>query len=459
MFRHRLWITWISLGSALMFLLGSRGMSVDAGIQAEPVTQRVSVSNSGEQGNGYSHAPALSGNGRFVVFLSESTNLVPGDLNHYQDVFLFDRLTNRVELISVSTSGEQGNEEPSRPSMSPDGRYVVFSSKATNLVNHDINLVQDVFLRDRLTGVTELISLTDTGGQGNKDSFTRRPAISADGRYVVFYSQADNLTDDEDVLGYFDIYLRDRVLKTTVRLTEGWNGDEADGDSQYPTISADGLWVAFYSSATNLVKADTNGKIDVFLYSLESGETQRVSVSSSGEQGNDDSDLAAISGDGQYVAFFSLASNLVISDTNEASDIFVHALASGETMRISVDSLGSQAEGDSDVPAISADGRYVTFYSYAENLAADDDNGYEDVFRHDRLTGETMRVSVGVFGEQGNNSSMCSAISGDGQVAAFYSFATNLVPEDTNNQVDVFVRDLTPLIPRRIYLPVVALTP
>lgn len=459
MFRHRLWIAWFSLGSAVIFLLCSRGGSADASLQAEPLTQRVSVSNSGEEGNGYSHAPALSADGRFVVFLSGSTNLVPGDLNHYQDVFLHDRLTNRIELISVSTSGEQGNDEPSRPSMSPDGRYVVFSSKAANLVNHDINLVQDVFLRDRLTGKTEMVSLTNTGGQADKDSYSRRPAISADGRYVVFYSMAQNLTDDEDVLGFFDIYLRDRVLKTTVRLTEGWNGEEADGDSQYPTISADGKWVAFYSSATNLVKADTNGKIDVFVYSLESGETQRVSVSSGGDQGNDDSDLVAISGDGQVVGFYSLASNLVISDTNEASDIFVHALASGETTRISVDSLGNQAEGDSDVPAISADGRFFTFYSYAENLVADDNNGFEDVFRHDRLTGETIRVSVGAYGEQGNNASLCSAISGDGQVAAFYSFATNLVPEDTNNQADVFVRDLALLIPRWIFLPVISLSP
>jgi Tol biopolymer transport system component len=413
-----------------------------------------------EQPNQWSHAPALSGDGRLVVFLSEASNLVAGDTNGLLDVFVYDRDTGLVELVSIGHDGSPANGEPSRPSISPDGRYVAFNSTASNLVPDDTNAHQDVFLFDRKVGLTERISLTSDEAQIDQDAFTKRPAISVDGRFVVFYSNAQALSPDAAADTY-NIYLRDRQEAETLLLTRGYDAAPANGDSVYPTISADGNWVAYYSFASNLVVSDTNHASDVFLYSRLSQETWRVSVDSSGAQGNNLSDLAAISADGRYVAFYSSASNLVPGDTNRAPDIFVHDHASGATELASRAWDGGWSNGESDVPSISADGRYVAFYSYASNLVPQDTNGFTDVYRYDRQLGSIARASLGEWLQQGSEDSMCSAISEDGQVVAFYSFAENLVEGDSNAFTDVFVRDfnravdlryvILPLLHRQVY--------
>jgi len=199
--------------------------------------------------------------------------------------------------------------------------------------------------------------------------------------------------------------------------------------------------VAFYSDSDNLVPDDTNDQRDIFVHDRGTGQTTRVSVDSSGAQGNNNSEYPAISADGRFVAFMSLATNLVAGDTNGVMDVFVHDRGTGQTTRVSVASGGAQGNGTSAVPAISADGRFVAFYSYANNLVPGDTNRRSDVFIHDRGTGQTTRVSVASGEAQANDSSEYPAISADGRFVAFESYADNLVAGDTNGVDDIFVRD------------------
>jgi Tol biopolymer transport system component len=233
--------------------------------------------------------------------------------------------------------------------------------------------------------------------------------------------------------------VHDRLTGQTTRVSVASDGAQGNGDSECPSISADGRYVAFASLASNLVPGDTNGRMDIFVHDRLTGQTTRVSVASDGTEGNGDSGFPSISADGRYVAFASLASNLVPGDTNGTWDVFVHDRLTGQTTRVSVASGGAQGNGDSRFPSISADGRYVAFQSYASNLVPGDTNGVLDVFVHDRLTGQTTRVSVASDGTQGDSYSFGSSISADGRYVAFASYASNLVPGDTNGWADVFV--------------------
>jgi uncharacterized membrane protein len=343
-----------------------------------------------------------------------------------------------MERVSVDPSGVQGNGASNSCAISADGRYVAFYSAASNLVTGDTNGQSDVFVRDRQTGATTRVSVDSAGTQGNGGS--ERPAISSDGRYVAFYSSASNLVTG-DTNGKWDVFIHDRQDGTTTRVSVDTAGAEGNGDSWSSVISSDGRYVAFYSVASNLVTGDTNGQPDVFVRDRQSGTTTRVSVDSAGTQGNYGSSGCAISADGRYVAFFSTANNLVAGDTNNANDVFVHDRQDGTTTRVSVDSSGVQGNGSSESPAISADGRFVTFYSDASNLVTGDTNGTWDVFLRDRQSGTTTRVSVDSAGTQSNGMSFSRGISADGRYVTFYSIASNLVTGDTNGKWDVFMRD------------------
>ncbi|MDD1720003.1 MAG: hypothetical protein LUQ25_08090 [Methanoregulaceae archaeon] len=399
-------------------------------------TTRVSVRSNGNQGNSYSRESSISGNTGFVAFGSNATNLVAGDTNGMRDIFVHEIGTGATTRVSVRSDGDQGDGASYSPSISRNGQIVAFDSVAANLVNGDTNHARDVYIHNRKTGVTRRISVSSTGGQAN--GFSYNPAISSNGRYVAFESYATNLVDaDTNIKG--DVFVHDRQTGATTRVSVRSNGNQGNGDSYSPSISADGRYVAFESAATNLVAGDTNGAWDVFVHDRQTGATTRVSVRSNGNQGNDDSYDPSISADGRFLAFYSGAANLVAGDTNGVYDVFVHDRDTGATKRISVRSNGNQGDSYSVRPAISSNGRYVAFDSGATNLVAGDTNEEYDVFLHDRQTAETMRVSVRSNGNQGNGYSYNPSISAAGGGVTFESDATNLVAGDTNGEYDIFV--------------------
>ncbi len=401
------------------------------------------------QGNNTSFDPSTSADGRHTAFWSAANDLVPGDTNNREDVFVVDRLTCAIERVSVSTAGVQGNNTSSFPSISDTGRYVAFMSTATNLVANDTNSAPDIFVRDRQTNSTVRASVTSAGAQAAGALGSVRPDMSGNGQFVAFLSFATNLVAG-DTNGTADVFVRDLVNNVTERVSVATGGTQGiDGDSQYdkPAISADGRYVAFASTMTNLVAGDTNVARDIFRRDRQTGTTVRVSVSTAGDQTptSQDSTSPAISADGRYIAFDSFATNLVPDDTNFNYDVFVRDMAAGTTTRVSLINQGGQPEAfawaQSVAPSISGDGRYVAFTSGAEDLVLGDNNGWNDVFIHDRTTGITRRVSTSFNGLQGDFHSAFVDLSADGTVVTYSSFASTLVPGDDNYADDVFIAE------------------
>jgi ELWxxDGT repeat protein len=406
-------------------------------------TTRISAGTDGTEGNGTSEHPSLSADGTVIAFISAATNLVPGDINSVKDVFHRNLLTGTTSRLSLAADGSQANNQSSYLSLSPNGKVIAFTSNASNLVTGDSNNFTDVFLRNISAGTTTLVSgLRPTGNNSSDNTSSGQHTVSADGRYIAFSSDATNLVQGDTNFAR-DVFVYDRVTKTITLVSVASNGTQGNSSSFAPSISADGKRVAFYSIAFNLIDGDTNNLADVFVRDLATGTTTRVSVAPDGSQGNDSSFNSSISADGKVVAFQSYASNLAIGDTNNSSDIFIRDFATGTTTRVSVASDGTQGNSNSDNPSISADGKVVTFQSYASNLVAGDTNGTWDVFVRDLATGTTTRVSVASDGTQANANSERPSISADGKVVAYYSIASNLVPGDTNNTSDVFVWNLT----------------
>ncbi|HEV8111786.1 MAG TPA: hypothetical protein VGR31_03345 [Planctomycetota bacterium] len=402
-------------------------------------TERASLSTAGREGDHGSGGggPSISADGRFVAFQSAATNLVPQGVG---GVLVRDLRTGRTELASVSSSGTPGDRGGDQPSISGDGRFVAFTSESTDLVPGDTNANMDVFVHDRLTGITERQSVAADGTQGNK--YSKDPAISADGRFVAFRSWSSNLVAG-DANDCEDIFVRDRLTGAIERASVDSNGIEGNNASLFPALSADGRFVAFYSVAWNLVPGDTNHVCDTFVHDRRTGATERVSVATDGTQGNDWSGnwyggaQPSVSADGRFVTFYSRASNFVAGDTTWTIDTFLRDRLNRTTERIG--RLGC-------VSSISADGRFVAFGSTATDIIPGDTNGFADVFVRDRELGRTERVSVSTAGAQGDGDCFVGpydnvSISADGRRVAFTSAATNLVPGDTNGWVDAFVRD------------------
>jgi Tol biopolymer transport system component len=503
-------------------------------------TRRISITSGGIQANGSSYACNFSVDARFVVFISSATNLVAGDTNAADDVFVRDLVANTTERVSLNSLGAQANQGVPAirtVAISTDGRFVAFASGSTNLVPGDTNDGTDVFVRDRLASRTERISVTSNGAQTSGGSLSFAPVISSDGRYVAFYSNAANLGPAGAEAG---IFVRDRLASTTVRVSVSSNGLPGNRYSAWPSMSADGRYVAFESYASDLVKGDGNGDTDVFVRDRQAATLRAVSrlqVPSDAAGSEDyirsyDETLRgpSISDDGRFVAFVSTARSLVLpdtfddtrvyvrdlqtgdtvrlpsrgslqndplisgdgryvvytenatlewdrltgstrermaihayhpsistdgrslafvdysglvpEDTNGDGDIYVHDRDSGQFERVNVSSDGTQANNFSDWPPdVSGDGGFVTFVSMATNLVTGDANNAPDIFVHDRTTRQTERISVSSGGAQANSDSYSPSISADGRFVAFISYATNLVSGDTNAQADLFVHD------------------
>jgi Tol biopolymer transport system component len=400
-------------------------------------------------GNFESFDPSTSSDGRYTAFWSAADDLVFGDLNSRYDVFVLDRQTCAIDRVSVSSGGVQGNNDSMHPSISADGRYVAFVSSANNLVASDTNNGPDIFVRDRQSNTTIRASVSNTGAQATGTSGSAKPEISANGQFVAFFSFAANLVTG-DGNGTPDVFVRDLVNLTTGRVsvatggTEGLNGDT---NTDRPSISDDGRYVAFASTMTNLVAGDTNNARDIFRHDRQTGTTIRVSVSTAGAEtpNQQDSNSPSISADGRYVAFDSFATNLVTDDTDFNYDVFVRDVNTSTTTRVSLINQGGPPEAfawaQSVAPSISGDGRYVAFTSGAEDLVAGDDNGWLDVFLHDRTTGITRRVSTSFDGIQGDFAASAVDISANGLIVAYQSGASTVIAGDGNFADDVFVAD------------------
>jgi Tol biopolymer transport system component len=356
-----------------------------------------------------------------------------------------------TSLVSVATDGTPGNYGSESASIAAGGRHVAFASWANNLVPGDTNAVTDIFVRDLEMRLTTRVSIASNGQQANGHS--SYPVISADGRYIAFESSATNLVPDDtnNFCGFGlyptdncqDIFVHDRQTGETTLVSRATGGLQANYSSHNPAISADGRFVAFSSYANNLTP-DSYVREGIYVHDRLTGETTRVSVASDGTPANEQSLYASISADGRLVAFASSATNL-IPDGNLRWDIYVHDRESGQTAQVSVASDGTVGNNDSmSAPSISADGRYVVFSSYATNLVPGDTNAGSDIFVHDRITGLTTRVSVATGGIQASSSyyHLSTAISATGRFVVFESDAPDLVPGDTNYSGDIFIHDL-----------------
>jgi Tol biopolymer transport system component len=429
--------------------------------------QRISTALDGTQANHDSYEASLSDDGSVIAFRSSASNLLAGDVNDLPDVFLRDLDADTIERVNVDSSGNVLNftelyRGSYAPSLSDDGQRVVFTGYR--------DFAQGL-LRDRLANTTiEVLQISFTAD--NTDRQARQESrISGNGQFVVFHSRAGFQSSEPPSARPVDVGTRDMhsvflydAITDPVPMAErlsrpdfssdigciadnGLECPEGNADSFAASVSDDGRRVAFDSHAGNLVPEDDNDYQDVFVkfrfdagsnYVGIAGPITRVSVSSLGVQANDDSVEAMISGNGRFVAFRSLASNLISGDDNGRWDIYVHDLDTAQTSRVSVASDGTQSNHDSFSPALSDDGRYVVFRSNASNLVADDTNARQDIYVHDRNSGLTARASLADGGGQSDGHSNAPQISGDGQWIVFESDATNLVPADSNQSRDIF---------------------
>jgi Tol biopolymer transport system component len=352
-----------------------------------------------------------------------------------------------ADLISVATTGDAGNEVSASASVTPDGRFVAFASRATNLVAgvEDTNDLLDVFLRDRATGVTTLVSRSVGGartGNASSGGDGSVPSVSADGRFVAFQSKATDLVEGvNDTFNTQDVFVRDMQTGATTMLSVSGNGNDTGGER--PVISADGRFVAFHSGSFLLVPniPRTNSSGQVFVRDLQTGGTAMASVGLEGDRaGNGPSAFASISGDGRYVAFASEATNLAAADTAPGLDVFVRDLREGTTTLVSVNRDGAGGNNVSQAPAISADGRFVAFESAASDLVVGHSGTRFDVFVRNLAGKTTTLASADLQGDQpATGESRRPSISPDGRLVAFSSTSAGLTADPSD--IDQYLRD------------------
>jgi hypothetical protein len=404
--------------------------------------ERINISTAGDQANDEGFFSEASSNGRFVIFESRATNLVPNDTNFVGDVFLRDRQLQTTELLSVGLGGGPAfGGISTNPHLSADMAFATFSSRSTNLVAGDFNGVEDAFVRDLGSGVIERISVHTNGAEG--DGASQPSGLSATGRYVVFKSFATNLVDS-DTNTTPDIFVRDRMSGTTERVNVSSTGSEGN-QAQVPdifagsgSITSDGRFVAFATIASDLVAGDTNDATDVFLRDRTLGTTTRISVSAAGVQGDDETRTVVVSADGRYAAMGSLANNLVAVDTNTfTTDIFLRDLTTGETTLVNRNEQGTQSVNNI-LHGLSANGRWLVWSTTTVTLIPNDPEtapNVFDIFVYDRTTGEIARVTAG---SNTTEASSRATISADGRTIAFRSGDPDLVANDTNGLNDYF---------------------
>lgn len=376
-------------------------------------------------GKGTAGKPTTSSDGRFVAFDSDAGNLLPGDTRYRNHVMLMDRLLNRVERISESASGEPGDSSGFHPSINGDGTLVAFTSAARNFISDEQEYTDDVFVKNRVSGGIERISNRNPSDNAGR---SYQPAISNSGRYVAFTSTSSFEVGIVDTNERPDIFVYDHDSKWTEIVRPTINGQqvEPNGESGNPTLSADGRYVAFVSNATNLVSpALAEAKFNVYVYDRFSREIELVSNGINGVPADNDSQLPSISGDGLFIAYQSDATNLVLNDSNGKRDVFLFDVLTKTTRRISINSDGVQGNQDSQFPAMSQDGKTIVFSSYADNLFSVDFNSTSDIFFANRISGELTVAGGGNW----NGTADVPAVNADGSQVFFQLDGNNFFGE------------------------------
>lgn len=434
----------------------------------------------------------VSGDGRFVVFETVDT-LLPEDNNTHADIYVWDALTDALSLHSIGHDGLAGDDVSNAPDISDDGLVTVFTSEAHNLLPSvrpwrgsiylrdvaasetlpaatlqmspsiapsslygrrssdgstllvttndpldvaDRNDQQDVYRLDIDSGVLDWVSQADVGDTGASTHATQ----SADGRYIAFESLANTLVDNDDYPGE-DVFVYDAMSQSTVLVSRAFDDLPPDGDSSNPKISADGLFVTFESTATNLLADRITGARQVYLWNRLSGETVLVSQNQQGDAANSASYVAWAHQDGHLIGFASRATNLDDATTNFGVRTYLRRMSQTGAELTSIGHDGAPRLANT-FQALTPDGRYILFASADENVVVGDSNDAFDVFLRDTVDQTTRRISVSATGAEGNGDSYGPSISDDGRFAEFYSEANNLVEGDNNDSADVFVVDL-----------------
>ena len=337
----------------------------------------------GAQADGASRVNDISSTGRFVAFDSTATNLVPNDTNGASDIFVRDLQRGRTERISVPAGGGQADNVSFRPAISANGRFVAFDSFASNMIPDDTSGGIDIFLRDRWEHTTTRVSVGINGVE--QDGEADSPVISADGQTICYDTNSTNLVPG-DVNGMGDVYCYNRATQTPELISASHDGSPTEAFSGVGGVSAHGRYVAFTTLSSNIVPGDTNGQADVFVRDRRTDTTVRVSVATNGTEGDLESFWPSISDDGKVVSFDSHATTLIPHDTNGKFDVFVHFIDSGVTRRVSVSSSGAQGNDATLVSNLSGDGRFAVFQTGATNLVPNDTNGHADVLLRGPVT-------------------------------------------------------------------------
>ncbi len=416
------------------------GINFGGAYPREISIERASVADDGTEGNGRSIESAISSDGRYVAFSSDATNLIDGDTTGgslIYDVFVYDRTNDVIQRVSQKADGTGANGNSWAPSISGDGRYVVFSSRATNLLNNVDNGIYQIYRYDRNDDSLECLSMSSATVEGNFDSMT--PDISSDGAVTAYISGASNLAGG-DANGFDDVYYYKHSNGSLNRVL-ALGGAEPNETSYGLAISGNGRYITFASFASNYVAGDTNNRYDIFLYDIQENTVSRVSMACDGSQSNGHSFTPDISSDGRYIVFQSEATNLVEGDTNGKADIFLFDTQQNTIIsRVSTATDGTQSNNESYHPAISGDGSSVVFDSLATNLVSETLNGASNVYVVNYPSGKVTCVNNLYTGSaEGAFQSQRPDVSSDGSFVSFDSDAWNLVPNDTNIEKDVFV--------------------
>lgn len=398
---------------------------------------------------GDSRAPAISADGAWVVFESDASDLVPDDTNGVCDIFRVSRLGGALERVSVSMDGAQADGPSFGATVSGDGGRVAFASDATNLVPQDTNGCTDVFVRAYPQGSVFRASVGPRRLQASGPSSA--PHLADNGKWLVFASTAMNLTAD-DTNGVADIFRYELRSAAVERVSLASTGAQGQAASREPQISGNGTWIAFTTEADDLALHDANGKADALVNALPEGRTWCVSLTAADAKPAGGA-APSLSHTGRRIAFVSESPDIVAADRNAVADVFVRYMDEKRTVRISCSPAGDDADGPSGEPRISADGQFVVFSSLAGNLAPGDANGVRDVFLCDLQTLRLTRISVAPGGDPADGASSAPDISADGRFVVYQSAATNLTPGDTNGRIDIFVYDVQRGETRRVSSP------